>query len=239
LKNSSTISKKLVSSEKNIHGVIISTLHEVKVAAPIFKSANMPTLVLWDAAPEIEKMGKNFFSIGPWAPDTGATASRFAGQTLKKKRAVIIANHHDWSLTVSEVFKEDFESKGGEVLAFEVHNPETLDFRSSLLKIMSKKPDVIYAPLVFGIATFAKQLHQQGHAISVIMSDNLTDALIDSAQGALDPHYSSDFYCEWRLPNITGTLHLFSTSMCLGTLSPEKRHKAPVISDTHHSRNEV
>jgi glutamate carboxypeptidase len=55
----------------------------------------------------------------------------------------------------------------------------------------------------------------------------------------LSPHYSSDFYCEWRLPNITGTLHLFSTSMCLGTLSPEKRHKAPVISDTHHSRNEV
>jgi transposase len=53
------------------------------------------------------------------------------------------------------------------------------------------------------------------------------------------PHYSSDFYCEWRLPNITGTLHLFSTSMCLGTLSPEKRQKAPVISDTHHSRNEV
>jgi DNA-damage-inducible protein D len=55
----------------------------------------------------------------------------------------------------------------------------------------------------------------------------------------LNPHYSSDFYCERRLPNLTGTLHLFSTSMCLGTLSPEKRHKAPVISDTHLSRYEV
>jgi hypothetical protein len=67
----------------------------------------------------------------------------------------------------------------------------------------------------------------------------LGDFLYTAEHYEPSPHYSSDFYCEWRLPNITGALCLFSTSMCLGTLSPEKRHKAPVISDTHHSRNEV
>ena len=149
----------------------------------------MPTIVLWDSAPAIEEMGESIFAIGPWAPDTGEKASRFALTNLKAKKAIVISNQHDWGLTVSRYFTDDFKSKGGEILSHEILNGDIADFRATLLKVKAKNPDVIYAPLTFGITSFATQLRQLKITVPIIMSDIITEALLDTSNGVLENFY--------------------------------------------------
>lgn len=190
-KHSLSAIRKLLSENKEIKAVAVSSILEIKNTSQVFESNKIPALVLWDSTPEIDDMGEYVFAIGPWAPDTGEKSSRFAYNTLKKKRAVIICNQHDWGLAVSEYFKKDFVKRGGEVLQHEILNPDTTDFKATILKIKSLNPDVIYAPLNFGMSVFARQLKQMKIEVPVMMSDNVTQAEIDSAHGGMEGIYHS------------------------------------------------
>lgn len=190
-KQSLTIAKKFSSLDASLSGVIISTLHEVKVSAPIFENKEIPSVVLWDATPEIEKMGKGVFAIGPWAPDTGEKSSRFSFKTLGKKSVSIINNQHDWGISIAESFKKDFTARGGVVLSHDAINPDVTDYRPFLTKIKLKKPEVIYAPITYNLTNFAKQVRQLGIRSEIVMSDNVTEAVLQEEGAAFEGIYHS------------------------------------------------
>ncbi len=178
------------SADSDVKGVIVSTFNEIKPIGPIVEQAKLPTIVLWDATPEIDNFGEYVFSIGPWAPDTGQKCARFAISDLKSKHASIVLQEHDWSLAVAKAFEKRFT--GSErTLDRIILSPDESDFKSLLLKLRIKKPDVVYAPLVFAISTFVKQFKIYLPGTPLIMSDNLNEHLVDQDQKSFEGIYHS------------------------------------------------
>lgn len=176
--------------DSSVKALLVSTFFEIRPIAPIVEKSHLPTLVLWDATPEIDNYGDYVFSIGPWAPDTGEKCARFSHTKLRAKKAFVISQHHDWSLAVSKSFKDKFISLGGN-LSEMVLNREENDFKTYLLKVRRAKPDVVYAPLVHNITTFVKQFKLYLPTTPLVMSDNFTEHLISEDVSAFEGVYHS------------------------------------------------
>jgi branched-chain amino acid transport system substrate-binding protein len=97
-----------------------------------------PTITLFE--------GGYVFRMYPSNTISGLDISNVAADKLHAKKAAIIAIHNDYGLDISEVFKNNFGKKGGTVVIQETYKEGTKDFRTSLMKIHSLKPDVIFMP---------------------------------------------------------------------------------------------
>jgi len=188
--DSNTIAKKII-SDKSVVGAMITTLHETKPSGPVLERAGVPTIVLWDSAPEIEEMGKSIFSIGPWAPDSGRKAAAFARKSLKASKAALLTTTHEWSGLVGKSFEATAKEQGMAVVWNDAVNLDETDFRTLLAKMRASEPDVLFAPLVSNLVLFAKQLSASGFKKPVIMSDNITDALLAEAPEAFEGFYQT------------------------------------------------
>lgn len=185
-----TTTKKLIANG-SYAGTIVSTYHEIKPSIAEYEKHRLPALVLWDSCPELDQAGDYIFSIGPWAPSTGETAATFLAQQtsimavsslIKPTPSAVIINHnHEWSLSVSTTFKNRFESLGGKVLNTFTHNPTDSDYRTTITRATKLNPDTIYAPLTDGFVTFFRQLREAGFSKPVLASDNLSEALLETA----------------------------------------------------------
>ena len=184
-------SAKYFSSDEGVVAVLVTAILEAKYASPILEKKRVPYITLWDSAPAIEQLGDYSFGIGPWLPGSYELSADFATQELKAKRAGVIATVSEWSLGVAKGFKEYFTSNGGEVIAYQEVSPNEADFRSALLKILEKKPEVLYAPINGHFIPFFRQLGQLGYAGHVITSDNLTDELVQSAPEVFEGVYQT------------------------------------------------
>jgi branched-chain amino acid transport system substrate-binding protein len=187
---SNTVAKKL-SSDKSILGNIISTLTETKASANVLEKNKLPSIVLWDSSPELDKTGEFIFSIGPWAPASGEKSAEFAVNKLKAKKAVIINVQTEWSVYVSSYFESKFKELGGEVLYKIDIDPNERDFRTVLLKARNSNPDVIYAPIDSNILPFFKQVKEYELKIPLITSDILDKELFDAGGDLFEGIYQS------------------------------------------------
>ncbi len=177
MKTVNTLSQKALSIDK-VPFAVISNYTEVMVAGPVFERANVPLLTLWDSSPEIENLGKFVFGIGVWAPSTSEVAVEYSLKHAKNKTAVTVATNGQWSLAVAKSFAEQFRESDGDIKGEFVVNPDDVDFRSLLARVVRLKPDVIYAPLSDHQVPFWKQLEVAGYKGIRITSDILNEALI-------------------------------------------------------------
>lgn len=175
--NVASASRKLLTVD-HVSAGLVATYTEAMVAGAIFERMKVPLITLWDSAPELDQLGQYVFGIGVWAPSSSGTAADFALHSLDAKTTVTISTNGEWSLGISEQFRNQFEAGGGRVLAhFEV-NPDEADFRSLLLKMKAMKPDVLYAPVSDNIPSFWRQLKQIGFGGPAITSDVLNPEVI-------------------------------------------------------------
>ena len=199
MRNVHTASKKLINVDK-VLAAVISTYTEVMVAGPVFETAKVPLINLWDSAPEIEALGDYIFGIGVWAPSSSSVAVDYVRNKLKAKTAVTISSNGEWSLGVAEAFRNQFKAAGGKVLSYYEVNPSDTDFRTILSKVKLLKPDVIYAPIADNVPAFWLQYGRSGINATAVTSDILNQEIIDSigslVEGVLqtqtsDPNYPS------------------------------------------------
>jgi branched-chain amino acid transport system substrate-binding protein len=177
-------------ANRDIKGLIVSSITEIKPISPIMEKNKVPAIVLWDATPEIENYGDYVFGIGAWAPDTGEKSARFTVRGLQAKRAFIIYPHYEWSIFVKDSFIKQFNKSGGQLEQLEIDLNES-DFKTHLLKIKKFKPDVVYAPIVHGVTTFMKQVKTYLPNTKIIMSDVITEHLIQEDPKAFEGIYHS------------------------------------------------
>ncbi len=80
-------------------------------------------------------------------PFQGQIAANFALNTLKTKNVAIFADSaSDYAKGLAKSFKETVEKNGGTVVAEESYVAKDTDFKSTLTRLKSKKPDFIYIP---------------------------------------------------------------------------------------------
>jgi branched-chain amino acid transport system substrate-binding protein len=184
-KTSNSAVQKLLHHD-DVVAVILSSYLDAMASGPLLEARKIPSLVLWDSSPEIDDIGEYTFAIGPWTPSAGEEAARFSTEKLGAKTAAIVVNSDSWSEAVGTFFKRDFERRGGKVLEEVVLGASETDFRTVISKIKSKKPDVLYSPLVFNLVPFYSQVKQLQLSSTIVSSDIIADEHISKAPQAFE-----------------------------------------------------
>lgn len=80
-------------------------------------------------------------------PFQGQVAAQYAADNLGlTKASIYVDNNSDYSKGLEASFQETFESMGGTILGVEGFVIEDKDFKSTLTKIISQNPEVIFIP---------------------------------------------------------------------------------------------
>lgn len=156
----------------NVDAIILASYLEGMATGHYLEENNIPSIVLWDTAKDLEEIGEYLFGMGIWTPSSGEKAAHFSYNNLNLKRMAIINNNNEWSLSVSEYFQEKFEKLGGEILFTETINPkDSIDYRTTILKLSNKDIDGVYTPITDGVINFYKQYYESGLDFQIVTSD--------------------------------------------------------------------
>jgi branched-chain amino acid transport system substrate-binding protein len=117
------------------HVAAFEVVYSGIVLATIPTANQNKTVALNTAAlnPKIRQGGPWIFSIMPLGDYEGKAQVEFVWNDLKVKEG----------MGMSKVVKDEFEKRGGKVLAYEAHAQDATDFRTQLTKIKALKPKVI------------------------------------------------------------------------------------------------
>lgn len=183
-----TVVNKLISLDK-VDAVAVTAQQESLSVWNITDSSNIPLLVLWDSSPLVDSFGEKVFATGPWMPASGVVSAQLAKE-LGAKKAALFGYNQEWSNTVSDGFKKEFEKGGGTIVAKEMPAPGLHDYKSSVTNIVSAKPDVIYVT-VEDLTVGVKQLRQAGYTGPIINSDMIDSQAIKDNPGLFEGVYTS------------------------------------------------
>ncbi len=172
-KEAVSAAQKLINVDKVVATLNASFL-ESSANGPVFNSAKVPVVTLWDSNTSLEEIGPYIFGIGVWTPSSAEKAAQFAYKNLGARKVVVVNMKQEWSEAVTEYFKKEYTAQGGTVVEVLSLAPGSTDFRSTLAKVKQLKPDAIYSPLPDGIVPFYKQANELGIKVPIINSDIIT-----------------------------------------------------------------
>ena len=135
---------------------------ETLALLPITEQAGVLVLSPSASSPDLTGAGTYFFRNNP-SDDRGG--SLLADVILREhKNVAVISENTDYAQALRKVFKKQFVSGGGTVVADENFAPGTGDFRSILTKVKAVNPDAIFINPQVEIAggTIVRQLRELG-----------------------------------------------------------------------------
>lgn len=190
-RNTALAANKLINVNK-VDAIFISEYVQAQVISGIVTDKKVPTFVIWESSPLIEKISDYFYGIGLWSPSAGSVPAQYAVKKRKAKTGALIYDVTAWSSSVASYFKEEFEKLGGSLLIEERHLKGASDFKTSISKVKILKPDVLFAPISEHPVTFFKQLKSLKYEGLVLASDQISDEFIKASNGAMDGLYFSN-----------------------------------------------
>lgn len=142
---------KLTSQDKVTAIVGAATSTNTIAQVQIAQDNKIPVISPSGTSPEItykdDKLNDYVFRTSFIDPFQGTVAANFATSEIKAKSAAIyIDSASDYSKGLAAAFKEQFEKNGGKVVAEEAYIAKDTDFRSTLTRLKSAKPDFIFLP---------------------------------------------------------------------------------------------
>ncbi|WP_230137395.1 ABC transporter substrate-binding protein, partial [Peribacillus frigoritolerans] len=147
-----------------------------------------------------DKLNDYVFRTSFIDPFQGTVAANFAAKEIKAKSAAIyIDSSSDYSKGLAAAFKEQFEKNGGKVVAQEAYIAKDTDFRSTLTRLKSAKPDFIFLPGYYEEAgLIVKQARETGLDVPFMGGDGWDSPKLVEIAGAkalnntfITNHYSS------------------------------------------------
>ncbi|MFJ7744176.1 ABC transporter substrate-binding protein [Peribacillus sp. NPDC097295] len=142
---------KLTSQDKVTAIVGAATSTNTIAQVQIAQDNKIPVISPSGTSPEItykdDKLNDYVFRTSFIDPFQGTVAANFATSEIKAKSAAIyVDSASDYSKGLAAAFKEQFEKNGGKVVAEEAYIAKDTDFRSTLTRLKSAKPDFIFLP---------------------------------------------------------------------------------------------
>lgn len=116
-------------------------------AAPICQANKVPMITPSSTNPEVTKKGDYIFRVCYIDPYQGSALAQFVRNDLKMTRAAILRDvKSDYSMGLSQFFKEKFVQLGGKIVADQSYSKGDSDFKAQLTSVNAAKPQVIFVP---------------------------------------------------------------------------------------------
>jgi len=139
----------------------------------------------------------------------GQVLAKFADGYIRARKAAVLYDPTSEAPKIqAELFKQDFEKSGGQVVAFETFKSGETDFKAAFDRIKKAGPDVVFLPGYYAdVARQLPQARKAGLSVPCLGSDNwgITDLLLKAAGADAE----GSFYCAHYNPGarneITGT----------------------------------
>jgi branched-chain amino acid transport system substrate-binding protein len=130
-------------------------------------------------------------------PFQGRVLAKFALENLKAQKAAVLYDvASDYNKGIAEVFKENYGTLGGKIVAFETYTTNDKDFSAQLTKIKAAAPDVIFLPNYYSeVPLQVQQAQRLGITAPFIGSDSWgSNELLTLGGTALEGYYFSTHY---------------------------------------------
>ncbi|MFC9597797.1 ABC transporter substrate-binding protein [Peribacillus butanolivorans] len=177
-----------------------NTIAQVQIA----QDNKVPVISPSGTSPEItykdDKLNDYIFRTSFIDPFQGTVAANFATSEVKAKSAAIyIDSASDYSKGLAAAFKEQFIANGGKIVREEAYIAKDTDFRSTLTRLKSAKPDFIFLPGYYEEAgLIVKQARETGLDVPFMGGDGWDSPKLIEIAGAkalnntfITNHYSS------------------------------------------------
>lgn len=175
--------------DKCIVGVLGDFTSTVSMAAGrVYAKGGMPQLSQTASHPDYAKVSEFQFRNITTQAFEGPFVANWTNE-MGFKTYGIIAIQNDWGISAAENFEAAVKANGAKVTSLEYFNPGMRDYRSILTKISRKKPDVIYACMMYEEgAMLMQQVKQLGiestiFATSSVYSPKTIELAGDAANG--------------------------------------------------------
>lgn len=213
LKENVKDNKSLIDESTNVSAALVSdgivaqigplVSSNVQASTPELMASQVPLIAPAATAVNVtvDKSGKTMdyiFRVCFIDPFQGTLMAQFATEEIGAKTAVIYKDaSSDYAKGLAEYFKKTFEKKGGKILAEEGYVKDDRDFRSTLTKIASEKPDFIYIPGYYQeVAPLIKQAREYGIDVPLGGGDgwDSSDMIKVAGAEALNNTYFTNHY---------------------------------------------
>jgi len=133
-------------------------------AAPQCQANGIPMLSPASTNPKVTEVGDYIFRACFIDPFQGSTMARFAVNHLHAKRVAILTDtKNDYSVGLTEFFKNTIKQLGVEIVAEESYSEGDIEFKAQLTAIKATNPDVVYTPGYYTeCALIARQARELG-----------------------------------------------------------------------------
>ena len=165
----------------------------VLAVAPVANSSKTVIISASATADSIADAGDYVFRITPPNYRQSEDIATFVKNVLEAKTAAIVFQNNEYGETLRTAFEKSFTVGGGAIVLQEGFAGGSTDFRSSLLKIKAKNPDVVFFPLHSQEATLLlRQAREVGVTPKFISADGaMTSELVKGAGPASEGVYFS------------------------------------------------
>lgn len=190
--------KKVLSVDKVdiIYGTVASS-NTLSMVSPALE-AQKPLVTPASTNPEVTKKSDLIFRTCFIDPFQGSVLANFAKEKLGKKKAAILVDFKsDYSKGLAQYFEEAFKAGGGEIVAKESYEAGKKDFKTQLVKIRMKQPEVLLVPGYYQeVGLIMKQAKQMGFNVTMLGGDGWDSPTLYELAGAdavKDHYFSSHF----------------------------------------------
>lgn len=167
--------------------------------AEVAQRHKIPMITPTATHPKITKIGDYIFRACFIDSFQGEVVAKFAFGTLRYKRAAIFReSSSEYSVGLSQYFKEKFTQLGGTIVAEETYNTKDVVYLSPLQKIQKAKPDFIFVPgYYFDVAKIAFQSRDLGIRVPLIGGDGWdSPQLVSLSKSQINDSYFSSHFTE-------------------------------------------
>ncbi len=168
-KESVPIAQKLIEKDNVVASVSGSYSGATRAAASIYQEAGVPYISAFAIHPDITRAGNYVFRTSFVGEVQGRAGAKLIGESLGKKRVVLITLKNDFGKSLAAGFRESSSSFGIEILAEYEYSIKDRQFGPIVSKVRSDKPDAIYASGYFFTAgPLVSQLRAAGITVPII-----------------------------------------------------------------------
>jgi branched-chain amino acid transport system substrate-binding protein len=182
--------------------------------ARLVEKSRVPMITQIATVPEITKGMRYVFRVCFTDDFQGEVIARFVRKSLSASTAAILYDvAGSYNRTIAGIFAAEFRTSGGRIVAEETYTTGTQDFRSHLIRIKSRSPDVLFLPnYVVDLKAQLDQARELGITAQIVGTDTMgfrDAANIAKSEGA---YYSTHFSPEAPDPVVQDFVRSYRTS---------------------------
>jgi branched-chain amino acid transport system substrate-binding protein len=169
----SVVVDKLARDER-VHALLGEVVSSRSLAAArVAQREHVPMLTPSATSPEITAVGDYIFRSCYTDNFQGVALARFAVESLGALHAAILVDRDQaYSVELARLIREDFERRGGKVVAVQEYPDGESDFSVQLAEVGAARPDVVFIPGYYmEVALLARQARALGISAPLVGGD--------------------------------------------------------------------